>query len=320
MRTPRVSRVAHLLTAAALGGIVALRPAPARSFAVIRDNRGPVESALSEAARWNAEDFDGTGLYDGIQVAVHPSFASDLGAVEPEEFALVEQAIVKAFAAWGNDALSFELDFDSPLAEIGAEVGAEIDLITLPGDHPFFAGTPFFGLADFDLTFVPGRLLTNGTRTDGYVITGADVYINIDNVLRVAEEFGLPIGLLAIALTRLLMHEIGHGLGFDHPNEARNFDTDFDPTNEVEVDPLDPFAGLMESRFFDTGAIMSNDPCGGEITVACSPLFFNSLQPDDRLGRDVLYPVPEPSRLMLQVASLVALLALRRLRGSRRFA
>ncbi len=268
---------------------------------------------LAQAPRWNAEETDGTGLEDGIQVAVHPSFASDLGAVEPDELDLVRRAIESAFAAWENEALHFEIEHASPRAEVGSAIGAEIDLIALPGDHPVLAGTSFFGLTDVDYTFVRDRLLTNGMRADGYVITGADVYINIDRVREVAEQSGIPIALQAIALTRLLMHEIGHTLGFGHPNLERNFDTDLDPTNSVEVDPLDPLSGLMESPFFDTTAIMSNDPCGGS-AVACSALFFQSLQPDDRLGRDVLYAVPEPSRLALRLASLAALLALRRLR------
>lgn len=305
-RTRRLGKRAALAAGAALL-LVPTGAGPARAFSVFGFDAGTIESRLAETPRWSAEPVaGGVGLHDGLQVAVDPDFAPDLGAETASEVSLVHDAVESAFRAWENPVLEFDLEFEASRATLGPESGAEIDVLPLPGDHPLFLGTPFFGRANSQTDFVPDRLLTNGQRFDGPVVTGADILINVDAVVEAGESFGVPIGIQAIALTRLVMHEAGHTLGLAHPGDGANFDTDLDPTNDATIDPSRPFADLIESPNIDEGAIMMRDPCG-EVTAVCGPLFFQELQPDDRLGRDVLYPVPEPGTAALLAAGLLGL-------------
>ena len=114
-------------------------------------------------------------------------------------------------------------------------------------------------------------------------------------------------------LTRITIHEFGHALGFGHPNESTNYDTNQDPLDVMVIDPTNPFLGLAVSPFFDPETIMSNEPCGPNPTVACPAVFFTSLGNDERGGRDVLYPasVPEPSTGALLGLSVLAGIASR---------
>jgi hypothetical protein len=269
------------------------------------------------AGRWNAEDYAGTGLHDGLQVAVDASLVTELVASE-DDLPVLRQAIEVAFGMWESPALQFEIEHDSPLAERGTRDGAEIDVFAVPGDDPVWIGNTFFGVAYVSWESVANRLLTNGQTSAGHVIVGADLFLNSTRLLETQAQFGLPLSLSAFALTRLLAHEIGHGLGFDHPNVAESWDLDADPLDVETIDPLDPTAGLAVSPFFDTGAIMSNQPCGPVLTL-CSALFAQTLRPDDRMGRDVLYPVvPEPATAFAVVVGLAALATGRRAACARR--
>lgn len=258
-----------------------LAPSGAEAFAT--------QLPLRETPRWNAEPYRGTGLHDGIQVGVEPGLANAFG-LEPAEVTLLEQAILAAFAAWESPVLRFDVNLDAPVVR-GTQPGEgfEIDVLALPGDDPLFAGSEFFGRASSSADFVAGRLLTNGQRTDGLVIVGGDIYLNVDNILAFRDVFALTPEQRAAAFQRLLMHEIGHLLALGHPNDlvGDGIDSDDDPLSPVVVDPCDVEAGLRFSFFFDRDAVMSNAPTLAGILVTAP-------RPDDAAGRDVLYPVAPP--------------------------
>ena len=274
-----------------------------------------VQETLASAPRWSSL----SGLTDGIQVGVQSDFAAALN-LAPGQPSLVEERVRNAFGAWENSALQFDLINSTDVAE-GTSAGFEIDLFAVQSSHAIFAGTNFFGFASVDSSsFSNSRPLTNGQTTPGYSITGADIYLNIDNFAFLAPHFGQ--NTLLDIMTRVLIHEIGHAIGLGHPNSDNpfgaqpNYDTDTDPLNEMSIDPSNPFAMLAVSNFRDHQAIMSNGPCGIPATAFCAASAFTSLQHDDIGGRDTLYPViPEPSTALLLGIGLVGMAASRRSLG-----
>lgn len=270
-----------------------------------------VLSTLEQAARWSATPVLGVGLQDGIQVSVEAGFGE---AISPGQGATVEQGLLDAFAAWESPVLSFDITLDGP-------GGFELDVFAVPESDPVFTGNDFFGVAFFATDFSATRTLTNGDTLAGWAITGAEIYFNIDLLQAVQAQICLldanpacsapELSLALAGFVNLAMHEVGHAIGLDHPNEFpfANFDTDGDPTNAIVVDPDDPFADLAVSGNFDPNAVM----------VSPKPLsdpsrFDTVLAADDIAGRDVLYPLPEPALGTLAVATA----AIAVLRGRRR--
>lgn len=294
-------------------------PGVANAFSLLPDPRtGDPQADLAVAARWSPEPDPfgyGSGFHDGLDVAVAPDFAERLEVTDPAEIDLLINTILQAFAEWETPDLLFNVDFDRiPVEGVNhaRDVGSEFDLFAVPATHPAFGDESYFGLTRQGHRFAEGRLLTNGERYDGDVITAVDIYINVDLVLQLGEF--LPLQRRAQALQRLLMHEIGHGLGMGHPNtfssNNANYDTDMDPLNPMVIDPFAPFSALLFSEGRDARAIMSNDR-----TTVGSFLFFNELQLDDRGGRDALYPSLDPcpgdcsGNARVDVAELVSMVS-----------
>ena len=294
-----------------------LLASPAAAFSVFSGGVSDPQQALELASRWAV----GSGLEGGIQVGVEAGFATDLGAANAGEVALINQAVIDAITGWENAALTFDIALDAAGVVEGPSAGFEIDLFAVPGTHPMFLGTSFFGIANPIVAFDPTRTLTNGQLLPGDVITGADVFINATATAQLAAFFGFTLQEKIDGLVRLIMHEVGHAIGLGHPNtnnpfgNENNYDTDLDPLNAMAIDPNDPFAALILSPNADNGAVMSNRPCGEPFVAPCAALFITSPTNDDLGGRDALYPVvPEPGAALLLGASVAALHRSRRRR------
>lgn len=271
-----------------------LAPGGAQAFSLLPDpNTGTVAGDLNVAARWSPEPDPfgfGTGFHDGLQVAVAADFAERLEIVDAERIALLRTTIVRAFAAWETPQLRFDVDFERLPEEgidPGDDVGWEFDLFAVDATHPVFADESYFGYTRLRHRFAEQRPLSNGQRRDGRVILAVDIFVNVDLLLPLARI--LPLAQQSAALQRLLMHEIGHGLGLGHPNTFNtfnaHFDTDHDPLNPMALDPAAPFATLLFTDERNPRAILSNDR-----SQIGPHLFFTELQHDDRGGRDALYP------------------------------
>jgi len=295
--------------AVVLGCFFSVLAPSAGAFSILYD------SPILIAPRWDAP-----GGHVSINVGVEQGFAASFNVTDPDEVALLYGALEAAFRAWESPVLSFNIQLESALVVDGTFAGNQIDVLAVTSNHPAVSGG-FFASTDSSWDYGP-RTLTNGSVEDGYIIERGDLWVNIGLVLVIRraltqdEQLG--------AFQRLFMHEIGHLLGVGHPNSNNpfgvetNWDTDLDPFNPMQIDPLDPLGNLQMSPNRDDSTVMSNRPCGDSSLDICDALFRTTLGYDELGARAVLYPnVPEPGSLALWAVAGLAALG-RHPRGTRR--
>jgi hypothetical protein len=254
---------------------------------------------VQSVSRWNnipgsLVDNGVRGLGGGIEYSVSPDFCATLIPQfidEPKPACDdLRVSIRRAFDRWsqGHPVLRFTDVSDRIQPELpptGERVpwngfGAEIDFLALTGEQfppvrPFAAySTTWYRFED--------PVATNGQTLKGSTTTSVDVVFKSTACFYAAN--GLSSG--CNHFESLVLHEIGHALSLDHPNEfpRRNFDTDDDPANRTEIACADPGQGLRLSPNIDTQAVM-NSSMGRALQVRLE------LTPDDIAGRDFFYPI-----------------------------
>jgi len=251
-------------------------------YHVYQDGVLDVAATLATAPRWNARAGATRGLAQGIQVAIQPGFLEAL-APGPGQEDKVREVLLAAFAAWESPVIAFEIRWNQPVL-VGPARGSELDVFAVTSDDPRLAGSGLYGLTLFEVAHTADRTLTNGERLPGDAIVGADLIIAADRILRATKPLS-PDQQLAV-MKRLLMHEIGHVFGLDHPNQfpdANLLSLPAAPDGRGAVPPSSP-TGFTQSSKVNTDAIMSTAP-------TFPGALLDSLQPDDIAGRNALYPI-----------------------------
>lgn len=254
---------------------------------------------LQDAARWS--NVPGSilsnvrGVGEGLEYAIAPDFCTQIIPLfedrRPPNCAQLEQEIQNAFDHWGEN--HSVLNFTPVTASLAAQLppegasepwrgfGAEIDLFVLsPDDYPRVAN---FGAYTSFWYSDQNPIGLQGQPLPGKTITSADIVFN--NRSCYYFDARTPIS-GCNHFESLLVHEVGHALALDHPNEfpQRNFDTDNIPGNAIQIDCQQPTNTLKLATQIDAAAIMNNS-----LGEAAGPQ--PQLSPDDLGGRNFLYPL-----------------------------
>ena len=253
---------------------------------------------LLDAARWTnlPETFAEQGvrgLGGGLEYSISAEFCARIipSFIDHPSCGQLRQSVQQSFDLWaeGHPVLRFVEISDRvkpELPPLGVSdpwrgFGAEIDLFALsPEEYPNVSG--FGAWTQFWYLFAD-PIGTRGLVLPGNTLTSVDLVFNSEacfhhdpnQASKGCNHFG-----------SLLLAEIGHALGLDHPNEfnGRNFDSDSDPANSIPIDCQSPTQGLIISPLVDPQAVM-NSGLGKPQHVQMQ------LTPDDLGGRNFLYPI-----------------------------
>lgn len=175
-----------------------------------------------------------------------------------------------------------------PPAELSAETpgrqGAEIDFFAVDRKTMDRHGAGNAAYTSFYVDFEKEPLSTNGTTLVASArTTSVDITFATDQCFYIDDpepEEG------CIHFGSMVMHELMHAMGLDHPQEfpGVNFDTDDDPENKMVIDCRDPMSGLRLSGKVTPHTVTNHFTTGDEN-------WRTGLTPDDRAGIAFLYPV-----------------------------
>lgn len=306
MPQPCRSSISRRLTALAvallLWGSVGSRVPPVAGFALEGDGEGLLIQWLGRTVatpRWDnvpgsLGDQGVRGLGGGIEYAISDDFCDQLLPRIVDTPAptceAIKDAIQRNAAAWavGQPALQF-VDVSGTIAASRERTsGAEIDFFARgSADEPGMGQAA--GLTDTITTLRTALVSTNGQAGPGMALITAKIIVNTDECWTLDRTPATSSqaataraqGCRGVAhLDRVLLHELGHALGLDHPDEGTHFDTDDDSTNPIPIDCQAPLSSLRPSARLDPTAVMIS--VGG----GRAPRLTN----DDYGGRDFLYP------------------------------
>lgn len=284
----------------ALLGALLVMSFAARSEAFVvegpRDGARDAIDNLLRSPRWgltggSLERTGERGLGGGLEYAIDDSLC-ELRFVHAVSCADIRDSVQLAAMRWGqgHPALSFT-DVTGRIAPArtfgpgGARQGAEIDFFAdMPSQFPPFQGTRVTGYTIFYERPSATLVLTNGqTLRDVGRIESVDVRLNAARCYYIDLAFAQPD---CVHFPSLVLHEIGHALGLDHPDEFTqyNLDSDTDPGNRLVVNCRAPEIGLQRSPFVLPSAVLVGQDVQGP------GRWKRGLSWDDVAGRDALYP------------------------------